>query len=126
MQKPHHQNIVYFLHTENEDFCKIGKSTIAGLSKRKQDYEKSKTNRVTVIGYKLCSNEKAAEILEKKLLNKFDRIGNQELVRIDPELVDYIREKCYYSNEPYLDYLLPIPDYDDFDGADKQEGKGTR
>ena len=123
MQKPHHQNIVYFLHAKNEDFCKIGKSTIAGLLKRKQDYEKSKTNRVTVIGYKLCSNEKTAEILEKKLLNKFDRIGNQELVMIDPELVGYIR-KCYYSDKPYLDYLLPIPDYDDFDEADKQKVKG--
>lgn len=122
MQKPHHQNIVYFLHAENEDFCKIGKSTIAGLPKRKQDYEKSKTNRVTVIGYKLCNNEKAAEILEKKLLNKFDRIGNQELVMIDPELVDYIR-MCYYSDKPYLDYLLPIPDYDDFDEAEKQKVK---
>ena len=122
MQKPHHQNIVYFLHAENEDFCKIGKSTIAGLPKRKQDYEKSKTNPVTVIGYKLCSDEKAAEILEKKLLNKFDRIGNQELVMIDPELVDYIR-MCYYSDKPYLDYLLPIPDYDDFDEADKQKVK---
>ena len=121
MQKPHHQNIVYFLHATDEVFCKIGKSTMAGLPKRKQDYEKSKTNLVTVIGYKLCSNEKAAEILEKKLLNKFDRIGNQELVMIDPELVDYIREKCYYSDVPYLDYLLPIPDYDDFDGADKQK-----
>lgn len=122
MQKPHHQNIVYFFHAENEDFCKIGKSTIAGLPKRKQDYEKSKTNRVTVIGYKLCSDEKAAEILEKKLLNKFDRIGNQELVMIDPELVDYIR-KCSYSDKPYLDYLLPIPDYDDFDEAEKQKVK---
>ena len=123
MQKPHHQNIVYFLHAANEKFCKIGKSTMAGLPKRKQDYEKSKTNRVTVIGYKFCSNEKAAEILEEKLLSKFDRIGNQELVMIDPELVDYIRKKCFYSDKPYLDSLLPIPDYDDFDGADKQKVK---
>lgn len=122
MQKPHHQNIVYFLHAENEDFCKIGKSTIAGLPKRKQDYEKSKTNPVTVIGYKLCNDGKTAEILEKKLLNKFDRIGTQELVMVDPELVDYIR-KCYYSDKPYLDYLLPIPDYDDFDEAEKQKVK---
>ena len=123
MQKPRHQNIVYFLHAANEKFCKIGKSTIAGLPKRKQDYEKSKTNRVTVIGYEFCSNEKAAEILEKELLNKFDRIGNQELVMIDPELVDYIRKKCSYSDKPYLDSLLPIPDYDDFDGAEKQKVK---
>ena len=123
MQKPHHQNIVYFLHAENEDFCKISKSTIDGLPKRKQDYKKSKTNRVTVIGYKFCSNEKATGILEKKLLNKFDRIGDQELVMIDPELVDYIREKCSYSDKPYLDYLSPIPDYDDFDEADKQKVK---
>ena len=123
MQKPHHQNIVYFLHAENEDFCKIGKSTMAGLLKRKQDYEKSKTNSVTVIGYKLCSDEKAAEILEKKLLNKFDRIGTQELVMVDPELVDYIRKKCAYSNKSYLAYLLPIPDYDDFDEAEKQKVK---
>ena len=123
MQKPHHQNIVYFLHAANEDFCKIGKSTMAGLAKRKQDYEKSKTSRVTVIGYKFCNNEKAAGILEKKLLNKFDRIGDQELVMIDPELVDYIRKKCSYSDKPYLDYLLPIPDYDDFDEAEKQKVK---
>lgn len=113
------QHIVYFLHAKDDDFCKIGESAEGRwLKERIRDYEKFKATRVTLIGYQYCESKEAAKALERKLLDQFDRIGSQDLVRIDPELVNYIQKECVHVESRHLTSLLSVPDYDDFDKED--------
>lgn len=107
------QHLVYFLHAKGDDYCKIGESTSQRLVERIRSFEASKASNVKLIGYQFCKDKANAQVLEKSLLNQFDRIENQELVAINPELVKYILEHCDHKETTYLASLWSIPDYDD-------------
>ncbi len=116
------QHIVYFLHAEGENYCKVGETTLTGLPRRVSEFKRGKDTPVTSIGYQLCDSKEKAIELERTLLENFNRVENpkipdKELLRIDSDLVIYIQEKCNTDSVAieYLKSLIPIPDYDDID-----------